>query len=156
MVYVHRRHCTYTICIVGMRDGTQTLIVHTGSLNVSRPSRRVSIPSERAVSVHTPSPRVAIESDRLHLCAYAYATYGMCTVIHAHSRFRTSQTISTACVCHFSTSVWVSRFNLLGVCRHTALIKTRGWGRSDAACRFRLFCSNRGQRVNPRPSVTVA
>ena len=36
------------------------------------------------------------------------------------------------------------------------LTKTRVWRRSDADCRFRLFCSNRGQRVNPRLSVTVA
>ena len=79
---------------------------------------------------------------------YAYATtYGTCTLIHAHSGFGRSQTIFTVCVRHFS-SVWV--------CRHTARIKTRGWRRSDADCRFRLFCSIRGQHVNPRPSVTVA
>ena len=39
---------------------------------------------------------------------------------------------------------------------HIAQIKTRGCGRSGADCRFRLFCSIRGQHVNPRPSVTVA
>ena len=32
----------------------------------------------------------------------------------------------------------------------------RGWRRSDTNCRFRIFCSNRGQRVNPRLSMTVA
>ena len=82
-----------------------------------------------------------------HRVRYAYATYGTCVLIHAHTRFRRSQTISTVCVRHFS-SLWV--------CRHTARNKTRGWRRSDADCRFRLFCSNRGQRVNPRLSVTVA
>ena len=82
-----------------------------------------------------------------HRVRYAYATYGACALIHAHTRFRRSQTIFTVCVRHF-LSVWV--------CRHTARIKTRGWRRSDADCRFRLFCSNRKQRVNPRPSVTVA
>ena len=82
-----------------------------------------------------------------HRVRYAYATYGTCALIHAHTRFRRSQTISTVCVRHFS-SVWV--------CRPTAWIKTRGWRRSDADCRFLLFCSNRGQRVNPRLSVTVA
>ena len=81
-----------------------------------------------------------------HRVRYAYATYGTCALIHAHTRFRRSQTISTVCVRHFS-SVWV--------CRHTARIKTRGWRRSDADCRFRQFCSNRWQRVNPRLSVTV-
>ena len=82
-----------------------------------------------------------------HRVRYAYATYGTCALIHAHTRFRRSQTIATVCVRHFS-SVWV--------CRPTARIKTRGWRRSDADCRFLLFCSNRGQRVNPRLSVTVA
>ena len=65
--------------------------------------------------------------------------------VYAHTRSRRSQTISTACVRHFS-SVWV--------CRPTARIKTRDWGRSGADCRSRLFCSIRGQRVNPRPGVT--
>ena len=78
---------------------------------------------------------------------YVYDTYGTCAHIHARTRFRRSQTISTVCVRHFS-SVWV--------CRHTARIRTRGWRRSGADCRFRLFRSIRGQRVNPRPSVTVA
>ena len=82
-----------------------------------------------------------------HRVRYAYATYGTCALIHAHTRFRRSQPISTVCVRHFS-SVWV--------CRPTARIKTRGWRQSDADCRFLLFCSNRGQRVNPRFSVTVA
>ena len=40
--------------------------VHTPSICAGRPSRRVGILSGRAVSVHTPSPSVAITSDRLH------------------------------------------------------------------------------------------
>ena len=84
-----------------------------------------------------------------HRVRYAYATYGTCALIHAHTRFRRSQTISTVCVgLHHFSSVWV--------CRPTAQIKTRGWRRSDADCRFLLFCSNRGLCVNPRLSVTVA
>ena len=66
---------------------------------------------------------------------------------HAHTRFRRSQTISKVCVGYFS-SVWV--------CRHTAQIKTLDWERSGTDCRIRLFFSIRGQRVNLRPSVTVA
>ena len=62
------------------------------------------------------------------------------------SMIQTTRTISTVCVRYFS-SVWV--------CRHTARIKTRNRGRSGADCRFQLICLIRGQRVNPRPSVTV-
>ena len=47
--------------------GLSHFCVHTPSLCAGRPSRRVGIPSGRAVSVHTPSPSVAIVSDRLHL-----------------------------------------------------------------------------------------
>ena len=39
---------------------------HTPSLCAGRPSRRVDIPSGRAVSVQTPFPSVEIASDRLH------------------------------------------------------------------------------------------
>ena len=46
--------------------GLSHFCVHTPSLCAGRPSRRVGIPSGRAVSVHTPSPSVAIASDRLH------------------------------------------------------------------------------------------
>ena len=46
--------------------GLSQFCVHTPSLGVCIPSRRVGIPSGRAVSVHTPSPSVAIASDRLH------------------------------------------------------------------------------------------
>ena len=46
--------------------GLSHFFVHTPSLCVGRPSRRVGIPSGRAVSVHTPSPSVAIASDSLH------------------------------------------------------------------------------------------
>ena len=45
--------------------GLSHFCVHTPSLGVGRPSRRVGIPSGRAVNVHTPSPSVAIVSDRL-------------------------------------------------------------------------------------------
>ena len=78
---------------------------------------------------------------------YVYDTYGTYAHIHARTRFRRSQKISTVCVRHFS-SVWV--------CRHTVRMRTRGWRRSGADCRFRLFRSIRGQRVNARPNVTVA
>ena len=47
--------------------GLSHFSVHTPSLCAGRQSRRVGIPSGLAVSVHTPSPRVAIASDRLHL-----------------------------------------------------------------------------------------
>ena len=40
--------------------------VHAPSLCAGRPPRRVGIPSGRVVGVHTPSPSVAIASDRLH------------------------------------------------------------------------------------------
>ena len=50
---------------VDMR-GLSHFCVHTPSLCVGSTSRRVGIPSGRAVSVHTPSPSVAIEQDRLH------------------------------------------------------------------------------------------
>ena len=79
MVYIHCMHHTYTVGIVGFCDGAQTFIVsykrmrglphicvHTPSLSVGRPSRGGCIPSRRAVSVHTPSPSVAITSDRLY------------------------------------------------------------------------------------------
>ena len=46
--------------------GLSHICVHTPSLGVGRPSRHVGIPSERAVSVHTPSPSIAIASVRLH------------------------------------------------------------------------------------------
>ena len=46
--------------------GLSHFCVHTPSLCLGRPSRRVGIPSGRAVSVHIPSPSVAIASDRLH------------------------------------------------------------------------------------------
>ena len=46
--------------------GLSHFCVHTPSLCAGRQSRRVGIPSGRAVSVHTPSPSVAIASDRLH------------------------------------------------------------------------------------------
>ena len=46
--------------------GLSHFCVHTPSLYASRPSRRVGIPSGRAVSVHTPSPSVEIALDRLH------------------------------------------------------------------------------------------
>ena len=114
--------------------------VYTPSLGVGIPSRRVGIPSGRAVSIHTPSPSV-------RLSLFVGSRVRCMSLIHAHTRFSRSQTISTVCVCHFS-SVWV--------CRHTAWIKTHSCRRSDTDCRFRLFCSICGQRVKPRPSVTVA
>ena len=46
--------------------GLSHFCVHTPSLCAGRPSRRVGIPSGRAVSVHTPSPSVAIASNRLY------------------------------------------------------------------------------------------
>ena len=46
--------------------GLSHFCVHTPSLCAGRPSRRVGIPSGRAVSVHTPSPSFAIASDHLH------------------------------------------------------------------------------------------
>ena len=46
--------------------GLSHFCVHTPSVCVGRPSRCVGIPSGRAVSVNTPSPSVAIASDRLH------------------------------------------------------------------------------------------
>ena len=49
--------------------GLSHFCVHTPSPCVGRPSRREGIPSGRAVSVHTPSPSVAIASDRLHSSA---------------------------------------------------------------------------------------
>ena len=125
--------------------------VHTPALCVSWPSRRVGIPSGRAVSLLIPSPNVAIASDRLHSSLPVSERVRRCrdTVgsVHECTRFRRSHKISTVCVRHFSF-IWV--------CRHTTPIKTRDWTRSDANCRFRLFCSNRGQRGNPPPSVTVA
>ena len=72
-------------------DGTQTLIVHTPSLNIGRPSRRVSIPSGRAVSVHTPSPRVAIESDRLNSCELCVRHLWY---VYSHPRSLTIQTLT--------------------------------------------------------------
>ena len=46
--------------------GLSHFCVHTPSLCACRPSRRVGIPSGRAVSVQAPSPSVEIASDRLH------------------------------------------------------------------------------------------
>ena len=45
--------------------GLSHFCVHTPSLCAGRPSHRVGIPSGRAVSVHTPSPSVAIALERL-------------------------------------------------------------------------------------------
>ena len=46
--------------------GCRTFVYTQRLYSVGRSSRRVGIPSGRAMSVHTPSPSVAIPSDRLH------------------------------------------------------------------------------------------
>ena len=49
--------------------GLSHFYVHTTSLCVGRPSRRVGFPSVLVVSVQTPSPSIAIATDRLHSSA---------------------------------------------------------------------------------------
>ena len=46
--------------------GLSHFCVHIPSIFAGRPLHRVGIPSGRAVSVHTPSPSVAVASDRFH------------------------------------------------------------------------------------------